>query len=181
MGTISSIQTGARIEPMYLSCAQTAQLLRAALKAAFPGVTFGVRSKTYSGGASINVKWTDGPTTAEVELIAKGYQGASFDGSIDLKSYHTSVVNGQPVRFAADFVFCNRTASVSLMQRAIRYAIVRYGWTIEAAAVKAGHFGAELVGLDAPAFEGGFHASKAEIVRQAAYRMRANGCMVTVK
>lgn len=70
----------------YLSAAQTAKLIRAALKAAFPGVNFSVRSRTYSMGASIDVRWDDGPTSADVEKVAKRYQGASFDGMIDLKT-----------------------------------------------------------------------------------------------
>ena len=38
----------------YLTCAETAKLVRSALKAAFPGVKFSVCSSTYSGGASID-------------------------------------------------------------------------------------------------------------------------------
>lgn len=71
----------------YLSCAETAKLIRAALKKAFPATKFGVRSKTYSGGASISVSWTDGPTDREVSAITGGFAGAGFDGMIDLK-YH---------------------------------------------------------------------------------------------
>ena len=44
-----------------LSCAEVAKLLRAALKETFPGVTFSIRSRTYAGGASIDVTWRDGP------------------------------------------------------------------------------------------------------------------------
>ena len=69
----------------YLFAAETAKLARAALKCAFPGVKFSVRSKTYSGGASIDVGWTDGPTTKMVEAVAKQFQGGDFDGMIDLK------------------------------------------------------------------------------------------------
>ena len=68
----------------YLSCAETAKLIRAALKRAFPGVKFSVRSDVYSGGASINVKWSDGPTGEMVEAVAGAFQGGRFDGSIDL-------------------------------------------------------------------------------------------------
>jgi Large polyvalent protein associated domain 29 len=70
-----------------LSCAETAKLVRKALKTAFPGVKFSVRSSTYSGGASIRVGWTDGPTSKEVEAITGKFSGAGFDGMIDLK-YH---------------------------------------------------------------------------------------------
>ena len=72
-------------ETKYLSAAETAKLVRSALKQSFPGVTFSVRSRKYSGGASIDVSWTDGPRTPEVEAIAKRYEGADFDGMIDLK------------------------------------------------------------------------------------------------
>lgn len=68
----------------YMTCAETAKLIRERLKAEFPGVKFGVRSKTYSGGASIRVEWTDGPTKAQVEAVTGRYAGGRFDGMIDL-------------------------------------------------------------------------------------------------
>ena len=68
----------------YLSCAETAKLLRAALKKAFPGVKFSVRSSTYTGGASIRVGWTDGPSSKAVKDVADAYAGGRFDGMIDM-------------------------------------------------------------------------------------------------
>jgi len=73
----------------YLSCAETAKLIRPALKRAFPGVKFSVRSSTYSMGASIDIYWTDGPLAADVDKVAKPYAGAGFDGMIDLKTYNS--------------------------------------------------------------------------------------------
>lgn len=73
-----------------LGVADTAKLVRAALKDAFPSVKFSVRSDSYSGGASIDIRWVDGPTSAEVEKISRAYEGADFDGTIDLKSYRTA-------------------------------------------------------------------------------------------
>ena len=69
----------------YLTCAETAKLVRTALKKAFPGVKFSVRSSVYAGGASINVRWTDGPARKVVEAVAKRYAGGGFDGMIDMK------------------------------------------------------------------------------------------------
>ena len=69
----------------YLSAAETAKLVRRALAQSFPGFKFSVRSKTYSGGASIDIGWADGPRAKEVEPIAKRYEGSDFDGMIDLK------------------------------------------------------------------------------------------------
>lgn len=95
----------------YLSCAETAKLIRTALKARWPEFKFSVRSHTYSGGASIDVGWTDGPSRKRVEAIVGRFGGASFDGMFDLKSYHDSEWQGQRVHFGADFVFCNRDIS----------------------------------------------------------------------
>lgn len=74
-------------EKLYLSCADTAKLVRMALKREFPTTKFSVRSSTYSGGASINVKWIDGPTTKQVDPVVNTFAGADFDGMIDLKHY----------------------------------------------------------------------------------------------
>lgn len=73
----------------YLSAAETAKFVRGLLKKHFPGVKFSVRSKTYSMGSSVNVQWTDGPTTARVEAVVKGLSGSGFDGMIDLKYNRT--------------------------------------------------------------------------------------------
>jgi hypothetical protein len=69
----------------YLSCAETAKLVRAALKKKFPGVKFSVRSDVYSMGASIDISWVLGPTSEEVDKVGKQYASASFDGMIDME------------------------------------------------------------------------------------------------
>ena len=122
----------------YLSCAETAKLVRQALAREFPGVRFSVRSKTYSGGASITVGWTDGPLDKDVSRVVKQYEGSGFDGMIDLKSgrdhwlspegrvlphrvdighsYGSTTLYPAPgrpdavlVSFGADYVFTNRS------------------------------------------------------------------------
>lgn len=100
----------------YISVVDTAKLLRSALRQRFPGVKFSVRSSKYSGGASIRVHWTDGPTETEVRELTDLYTGASFDGMQDLKSYHDSILvdeDGTPelVHFGADYIFENREVS----------------------------------------------------------------------
>ena len=122
----------------YISPAETARYVRKALGAAFPGVKFGVRPSVYSGGASIDVSWRDGPCQKRVERVAKGFEGADFDGTIDLKTNcehwllpdgtvelaHAEGTEGsrgvipgfdspQPIRgrrvsFGADYIFCTR-------------------------------------------------------------------------
>ena len=74
------------METKYLSCAETAKLVRTALKKNFLGVKFAVRSSVYSGGASIDVSWILGSTTKEVDAVAGQYESADFDGSIDMET-----------------------------------------------------------------------------------------------
>lgn len=74
----------------YISTADTAKLIRKALQRAYPGQKFYVRSQSYSGGASIHVYWQDGPTETEVKQITCPFEGAGFDGMIDLKFYYAA-------------------------------------------------------------------------------------------
>lgn len=74
------------METKYLSCAETAKLVRAALAKQFPGIKFSVRSDVYAGGASIDIRWTLGPTVKEVDRIGKQYASADFDGMIDMET-----------------------------------------------------------------------------------------------
>lgn len=72
------------VSPTYLTCAETAKLVRKALAKAFPGYTFTVRSNTYAGGASIDVGWLDGPPAKVVDSVVHGFAGGRFDGMIDM-------------------------------------------------------------------------------------------------
>lgn len=83
----------------YIDTADTAKLVRAALKAEYPAMTFKVRISRYSGGSSVDVKWIDGPTDAMVKRTLEPYRGDYFDGMID---YHGGVVReveGQHVQY----------------------------------------------------------------------------------
>lgn len=62
------------------SQAAAAKAIRAELKAAFPGVTFKVTSKSFSMGNDVNIHWTDGPTTKEVDALVSKYEYGHFDG-----------------------------------------------------------------------------------------------------
>lgn len=68
----------------YISVTETAKLIRAQLKAKFPGIKFSVRSDQYAGGASINVGWMDGPLVSQVDAVIAVYAGGGFDGMIDM-------------------------------------------------------------------------------------------------
>lgn len=68
----------------YIDAADAAKLIRKAIAREFPGVTFSVTTDKYSGGATVNIKWVDGPTTKQVEAVTNAYRGRGFDGMIDL-------------------------------------------------------------------------------------------------
>jgi hypothetical protein len=96
---------------IHYSCADTAKLIRQALKEKFAGVKFSVRSDVYSMGASIRIKYDDeNVAQRDVEAVAGFFNGASFDGMIDLKSYHNREFNGEEVHFGADYVFVDNEA-----------------------------------------------------------------------
>lgn len=114
MTTIIPHPANALVATRYMTCAETAKLVRKALKQAFPTVKFSVVSNTYSGGASINVKYVDGPRHADVEAVARRFQGGYFDGTTDYKGGHVHALAdapNQPVHFGADFVFVRQEIS----------------------------------------------------------------------
>jgi len=114
----------------YLSCAETAKLVRAALKESFPGVKFSVRSSVYSGGASINVNYVDGPAYDQVKAVVSVFEGSYFDGMTDYKGLNYSSIDGQEVRFGADFIFVNRKFSVELFTNLVADACKYYGYAM---------------------------------------------------
>jgi hypothetical protein len=112
-----------------LTCAETAKLVRKALKADFPGTKFSVRSSTYAGGASITVGWTDGPRQDQVDGTLGLYSGATFDGMQDLKEYHDTLLmtddGPKYVHMGADFVIPSR--DISSARRAVyRHELRRF-------------------------------------------------------
>jgi len=95
----------------YIESTEVAKLVRKELKNAFPGVKFSVKTNKYAGGSSIRVNYTDGPLAKAVQDLVGTYHGASFDGMIDLQSYHDSNLKGEQVSFGNDYLFVNRDNS----------------------------------------------------------------------
>lgn len=126
----------------YLSCAETAKLIRAALKESFPGVKFSVRSSVYAGGASININYVDGPTYEQVKAVAGMFEGSYFDGMTDYKGSNYGALDGNEVRFGADFVFVNRSFSVAVLAAAVEDACKYYGYAVPA--IEDSYFGARI-------------------------------------
>lgn len=117
----------------YISVADTAKLIRTDLKTAFPTIKFRVTSKKYSGGASIDVRWVDGPTANAVERITKRYEGATFDAMEDLKSYVDSTevdANGELVRihYGSNYVFPSRSTTREFLEGVSAAFKAHFGW-----------------------------------------------------
>ena len=99
----------------YVTTPDTAKIIRKALKEAFPDTKFSVRCKSYSGGSSIRVCWTDGPISSDVNEVVSRFQGSWFDGMQDLKYYRTHMFQGQEVHWGPDYVFADRTVSAAFV------------------------------------------------------------------
>jgi Large polyvalent protein associated domain 29 len=99
----------------FIDVADCAKLVRKALKAAHPGVKFSVRSRRYAGGASVDVEWTDGPSTQEVEQTTSHYQGTHYDAGQDLTLSQTSTIatdhGEEVVRYGAHYMTYRRELS----------------------------------------------------------------------
>jgi hypothetical protein len=89
--------------------AQTAVAVRAALKVAFPGTKFSVRSENFSGGDAVRIGWTDGPATDAVDAVTGRFASGTFNGMTD--SYEYDRDRKGPT---AMFVTCTRETSEAL-------------------------------------------------------------------
>ena len=67
----------------FIRTAEVAKMIRMDLKDHFPGVKFSVRSDH----GSIGVHYMDGVEKALVKSLVEKYEGAGFDGSIDMQYY----------------------------------------------------------------------------------------------
>jgi hypothetical protein len=107
------------------SLVAAAKNMRIELARAFPGVKFSVKSRRFSGGDSIDVSWTDGPTGDQVDAIIDRYSAGSFDGMQDLYTYERSAWTDA---FGdAKYVNSRRDASDKAVASAIRTVCAKYG------------------------------------------------------
>jgi len=92
------------------SQASAAKLIKAELQEAFPGIKFSVTSDSFSMGDSVDIRWTDGPTTKEVDAISGKYQYGHFDGMTDMYE-HTNSRDDIP---QSKYVHSSRTKSEAI-------------------------------------------------------------------
>ena len=94
--------------------ADAAKRIKAELKQSFPMIKFSVKSKSYSGGDSIDIGWTNGPAACSVNKIVKKYEYGKFDGMTDCYDY-TNVRNDIP---QTKYVFASRDISDDIFDEA---------------------------------------------------------------
>ena len=111
----------------YMDVTAVAKLVRRSLKEAFPDVKFSVRSKSYSGGSSIRVRWTDGPSEPEVKAVVERFEGGYVDGMTDYKGGYVHELNGERVDFLCDFIFTERKFSREAYSQALEHVWEMWG------------------------------------------------------
>lgn len=113
---------------VYYTPAETAKLVRAALKATFPATKFSVRTSVYAGGASVDVRWTDGPTAQRVNAVTREFEGCYFDSSQDMKYYiERWDSEGRKVSYGAHYIDVQRTVSDEHWHTVAALVADRYG------------------------------------------------------
>src|SRR3954447_2001692 len=73
--------------------AQCAAMIRRELTLHFPHTRFSVTSRSASMMTAVDVRWTDGPTRAQLDRLLTKYAEGTFDGSIDLYDYRNNEDN----------------------------------------------------------------------------------------
>lgn len=108
------------------SQAQAAATIRTELKAAYPHTTFRVKSESFSGGDSVHIGWTDGPTDDQVTDLTAKYQYGHFDGMDDL--YHYS--NNRDDISQSKYVSTHRSYSKETFAHLVAYLNTHYGYAL---------------------------------------------------
>jgi hypothetical protein len=102
-----------------------AKNMRIELARAFHGVKFSVKSRRFSMGDAIDVKWTDGPNGRQVDAIINKYQCGTFDAMTDCAG---SVSSAWMDAFGdARFVHGTRENSDKAIASAVRTVVAKYG------------------------------------------------------
>lgn len=106
-------------------CVVAAKNIRAELKRAFPGIKFSVRTSRYSGGNSIDVEWTDGPNSDQVDKIISKYEYGHFDGMTDC--YNNSDSPWNCTFGSTKYAHTRRQYSDAMVESRIRYVVDHLG------------------------------------------------------
>lgn len=104
------------------SHAAAAKMIRQELKTSFPEIVFSVKSRSYSGGCSIDVRYTNGPTEDLITPIIEKYEMGSFCGMQDLYEYTNRNDNIPQVKY----VFLTRDITDDILAACFAYVQKSY-------------------------------------------------------
>lgn len=114
----------------YISLTDTANMIRADLKAAYPDVKFSVRTRRFANGTAADITWVDGPTTIQVGHLVGKYEASTFDAMIDLSSpRYATDENGEQIMYGTKYVQWRREYSTEFLQTMVDWATNRWYWT----------------------------------------------------
>lgn len=97
--------------------AVAAKNLRKILKRELPGVKFSVTISRFSGGNSMDVRWTDGPTSDAVSEFSELFSAGSFNGQDDCYTYSRAAF--AELFGSAKYIRTSRDCSDALVSKAI--------------------------------------------------------------
>jgi hypothetical protein len=86
--------------------AKAALNIRNILKREYPKVKFSVTSDNFAGGNSVDIRWTDGVPSKEIDAFARQFEYGTFDGMTDSYNYDNKADHPQ-----AKYVHCSRNVS----------------------------------------------------------------------
>jgi len=112
-----------------LSAKEVAVEIRGQLKRAFPGQKFSVRSKSFAGGSSVDIEWTDGPLTEQVNKVIGRWERRGFDGMTDSTFYRDPVEWQGELVMTHCFVMCQRSWSLEYTRQRYEATLKKWGLT----------------------------------------------------
>lgn len=100
--------------------AHVAQLIKKELQHRYPLTEWRVKSSSFSGGDSVDVSYTDGPTSHDVQQILNKYENSSFDAMTDCSNYMKPAYGGEGVRFAMEARHYSKEATDASRARLVK-------------------------------------------------------------
>lgn len=100
--------------------AAAAKEIRKVLKETFPTIKFSVNSKSFSGGDSVSIRWIDGPTTDQVDLLVKDYQEGDFNGMIDMYENNNTRSDIPQVKYVLPAREISETAKTNMINDLVK-------------------------------------------------------------
>lgn len=112
-------------DALYYSAAETAKVVRAELKAAFPQVRFSVRAENYAQGNAVRIHWENGPTEKDVRAITTDkYQSYLPDHGVR----SVPLADGRHAYYAK-FITTSRRFSPDVIENEAKEQMHRYDMT----------------------------------------------------